>query len=66
MTIVEQRNLWVPVARFGERALQAMDAVDEKSDAAKDIWTRIFLAYLQLGQYEDAYSTLTSAPFPDM
>lgn len=63
MNIVEQRSLWVPVAHFGERALQSMDA---QADVAKDIWTRIFLAYLQLAQYEDAYSTLTTAPFPDM
>jgi nuclear pore complex protein Nup160 len=62
MNVVEQRELWVPVARFGERALQSMDK--DASDA-KDIWTRIFLAYLQLGQYEDAYATLTNAPLSD-
>ncbi|GMK57727.1 hypothetical protein CspeluHIS016_0405610 [Cutaneotrichosporon spelunceum] len=60
MNVVEQRELWVAVARFGERALQSMDGSE-----AKDIWTRIFLAYLQLGQYEDAYATLTDAPLAD-
>lgn len=61
MNVVEQRELWVPVARFGERALQSMESDGE----AKDIWTRVFLAYLQLGQYEDAYATLTNAPLAD-
>ncbi|CAK9785053.1 hypothetical protein CC85DRAFT_277004 [Cutaneotrichosporon oleaginosum] len=59
LDIVKQRELWVPVARFGERALQT---IDQNGSDAKTVWTSVFLAYLQLGQFEDAYATLTDAP----
>jgi nuclear pore complex protein Nup160 len=63
MSVVDELGLEAPVARFGNLAIQAMDAEDA---AARDIWTRVFLAYLTLGQYEDGYSSLTSTPFHDI
>ncbi|TXT13507.1 hypothetical protein VHUM_00874 [Vanrija humicola] len=63
MGVVDEHGLQAAVAAFGERALEAVGP-EEKS--MRDVWTRVFLAYLTLGQYEDAYSTLTATPFYDM
>ncbi|WWC88782.1 uncharacterized protein L201_003695 [Kwoniella dendrophila CBS 6074] len=52
-----------PVVYFGQLAIQS-----NKSDVGfiKDLWTKVFLASIALGRYEDAYSTLTSLPFLDL
>lgn len=63
MAVVDEHGLEAPVAHFGNLALQSIECGEETT---RDIWTRVFLAYLTLGRYEDAYSTLTSAPFHDM
>ncbi|RSH88570.1 uncharacterized protein EHS24_001115 [Apiotrichum porosum] len=60
MAVVDEYGLEGPVARFGTLALQSIESGDINT---RDIWTRVFLAYIALGQYEDAYSTITSAPF---
>lgn len=63
MGVVDEHGLEAAVAAFGERALEV---AAPKDPSTRDIWTRVFLAYLNLGRYEDAYSTLTAAPFTEM
>ncbi|OCF41500.1 hypothetical protein I317_04703 [Kwoniella heveanensis CBS 569] len=52
-----------PVVYFGQIAIQS-----NRSDVSstKDLWTKVFLASIALGRYEDAYSSLTSLPFMDL
>ncbi|WVW84551.1 hypothetical protein I302_106585 [Kwoniella bestiolae CBS 10118] len=52
-----------PVVYFGQLAIQS-----NKGEVAstKDLWTKVFLASIALGRYEDAYSTLTGLPFMDL
>lgn len=61
--LFDDQSLHEPVARFGLLAIRALSRNDQSS---RDIWTRVFLAQCSLGNFEDAYSTLTSSPFSDL
>ncbi|WVF69357.1 hypothetical protein IAT40_004133 [Kwoniella sp. CBS 6097] len=52
-----------PVVYFGQIAIQSNTA---DVTSTKDLWTKVFLASIALGRYEDAYSSLTSLPFMDL
>lgn len=47
-----------PVAHFGQLALRSGDTAAENTE----LWTKVFLANVALGQYEEAYSVLASTP----
>lgn len=51
------------VAHFGNLALQT---IEHGEPSTRDIWTQVFMAYLRLGRYDDAYAILTSTPFNDI
>ncbi|KAK6908300.1 hypothetical protein I203_102301 [Kwoniella mangroviensis CBS 8507] len=61
--VFDEQGADEPVVYFGQLAIQS-----NKEDIAstKDLWTKVFLASIALGRYEDAYSTLTSLPFLDL
>ncbi|WVQ96857.1 hypothetical protein IAU59_003964 [Kwoniella sp. CBS 9459] len=52
-----------PVVYFGQVAIESNTS---NVDSTKDLWTKVFLASIALGRYEDAYSSLTSLPFMDL
>lgn len=57
--LFEDRGVEQPIIRFGNLALQSTSATDP---AVRDIWTKVFLAATSLGDYNQAYVTLTSTP----
>jgi nuclear pore complex protein Nup160 len=48
-----------PVIYFGQLALRSARST---SFATKDVLTKVFMANVSLGLYEDAYSVLTNTP----
>ncbi|OXB37292.1 hypothetical protein LQV05_003644 [Cryptococcus neoformans] len=50
-------------ARFGQLAI---DTAIRGAPPTKDLWTKVFMAHLELSLYEEAYVVLTSLPFMDM
>ncbi|WRT67678.1 uncharacterized protein IL334_004650 [Kwoniella shivajii] len=61
--VFDEQGADQPVVYFGQLAIQS-----NRGDIAstKDLWTKVFLASIALGRYEDAYSILTSLPFMDL
>lgn len=51
------------IAHFGNLALQT---IEHGEPSTRDIWTQVFMAYLRLGQYNDAYAIITSTPFSEI
>lgn len=52
-----------PVVHFGQLALLSLP---KDTSAPRPLWTIVFLAYIGLGQYEDAYALLMKTPFLDL
>ncbi|WVR06261.1 hypothetical protein IAU60_003291 [Kwoniella sp. DSM 27419] len=61
--LFDEQNADAPVVYFGQLAIQSSSEV---AASTRDLWTKVFLASIALGRYEDAYSTLTSLPFMDL
>ncbi|WVN88766.1 uncharacterized protein L203_103979 [Cryptococcus depauperatus CBS 7841] len=51
------------VAQFGSMAIEA---AKQDGPNMRDLWTRVFMANLDMGFFEEAYSTFTNMPFLDM
>ncbi|WVQ72883.1 hypothetical protein IAR50_002444 [Cryptococcus sp. DSM 104548] len=57
------------VVRFGKLAIESGKSIvgDEDERATmKDLWTKVFMANLELSLYEEAYAILASLPFIEM
>lgn len=50
-------------ANFGQLAI---DTASGDAPPSRDLWTKVFMANLELSLYEEAYAVLTSLPFVDM
>jgi nuclear pore complex protein Nup160 len=61
--LFEDRGVEEPIVRFGKLALQSTSEGDE---SVKDIWTKVFLASMSTGAFDEAYVTLTSTPHPEL
>ncbi|KAL7423223.1 hypothetical protein Q5752_002523 [Cryptotrichosporon argae] len=60
LEFVARHDLDGAVVTFGQLAIACGDKQDP---ASQGLWSRVFLAQVALERYEDAYATLTSAPF---
>lgn len=61
LAIADEHGLDSAVAHFGTLAISHMPDSDTRA-----LYTRVFLAHLAQGEYEAAYSVLTSAPHHDI
>jgi hypothetical protein len=51
------------MVRFGNLALAAATATQP---SPKEIWSKVFLATVSIGEYKLAYETLIRTPFADL
>ncbi|KAK4684665.1 hypothetical protein P7C73_g5499, partial [Tremellales sp. Uapishka_1] len=58
--------LHAPTVYFGRLAVEKTAPGEEDSQTIKDLWGRMFLAHVQLKEYEQAYSILTDASTTDL
>ncbi|ORY31381.1 nucleoporin Nup120/160-domain-containing protein [Naematelia encephala] len=61
--IFQEHGVDAAVVRFGHLALRSAPG---KASDMKDVWTKVFLANVSLGSYEDAYSVLCDTPHHDL
>jgi hypothetical protein len=62
-SLYEEKGIEDPIVTFGRLAIQHAPHGDLST---KDLWTKVFLASLSLGEYDNAYNTLTAVPFEDL
>lgn len=61
--IFKSQGISKAAANFGQLAI---DTASGDAPPSRDLWTKVFMANLELSLYEEAYAVLTSLPFVDM
>lgn len=61
--IFKSHGISKAAANFGQLAI---DTASRDVPPSRDLWTKVFMANLELSLYEEAYAVLTSLPFVDM
>ncbi|WVQ80541.1 hypothetical protein IAT38_002646 [Cryptococcus sp. DSM 104549] len=62
-TIFRAHGAQAPVIAFGQLAIET---AKEDGPSTRDLWTKVFVANLELGLYEAAYGVLANMPFMDL